>query len=83
MSYEQDEVPTAPIRGTILMSMPQAREALAAIPPDYQSLAWAIARAFWDDGFAVGIIRGPRIPPSDRSPDGVNTLAPLGRKKRR
>ncbi len=45
-------------------------------------LEWAIALAFWDDGFGVGTARLPRKPP-DRSPEGANTLAPLGKRGRK
>ena len=82
--FPDSEAPTSPVNNGAIMSVQQARDAMQAFPVDQHALIYAIARAFWDDGWGVGFVRGSRVcPPLEGSPPGTNTLAPLGKRERK
>lgn len=81
--FPDSEAPTSPVNTGVLMTVPQAREALKSVPPDMQPLVYAIARAFWDDGWGVGYVQGSRVCPPliTEYPAAKSTLAPLGKRR--
>lgn len=74
----ESDAPTMPEHAKPLMTIAQARDAIAAFPVDQQALVIAIARAASSDGFYRGAGKLPNINPFDHfgsepAPDEAKT----------
>ena len=79
-TYPDDEPATTPINQAVLMTMPQVREALDAIPVDFAPLVRAIARSTFDAGYLTGVVKGSRVCPIDQ-PKAAEPKAPQKKKR--
>lgn len=66
--FDEPEPVTAPVNVSVLMTIPQVRDALSAMPPELQPLVLAMVRAADDNGYLRGIARLTRLGPFEHHP---------------
>lgn len=76
------ERPTSPVHSSVMMTVPQVREALSSFPVDLQPLLVAMLRAADDNGFMRGVAGLTRVGPFDHHPASDRPIEkPKGRKR--